>query len=289
MKRRALLATTTLTVLLATATASPPANAQARYDDTPLPYHFSIRLGGFLVETFDTTVRFDSTQVPIGTVIDLEDSLDVDANAQVFRIDGDYRFNKRHRIEFEWFSVRRSGETGVKEQITIGDPETGEEIVIEPGAKVLTNWDFDVVNVVYNWSFLNTWRYELYVGGGLNVRNLKIDLTGDFDPGDGNSTEEQFDAKGLLPLPVGCIGGRWNFSKRWLARWRWQLFAIQIGDYKGTVQDSLFVIENDSSKHVGVGFGLNNFAMHVDAEAEKLRGELDDNYLGFLAYLKVYF
>jgi hypothetical protein len=40
----------------------------------------------------------------------------------------------------------------VTEEIRIGDPITGEEIVIHPGARALTDWNFLVVNMVYNWS-----------------------------------------------------------------------------------------------------------------------------------------
>jgi hypothetical protein len=287
MKTRSLVVTASILALLVAAQS--PASAQERYDDAPVPHRFSIRLGGFLVETFDTTIRFDSKEVPIGTVIDLEDTLQVDSNARVFRLDGDYRFNKRHRLEFGWFSVGRTGDAVVTEQIRIGDPETGEEIIIEPGARVQSEWNFDVINLLYNWSFLNTWRYELTIGAGLNMRDLAIDLVGDFDPGDGNTQEEQVDGSGLLPLPVFSFGGRWNFSKTWLAAWRIQLFAIQFGDYAGTVNDTLLVFENDSSKHVGFGVGLNKYSMIVEADAEKLRGEFTDDYLGVLVYIKGYF
>ena len=158
MKTSVLAATVSLVVALGGPI--PQSWAQERYDDKPLANRFAIRIGGFLVQRFDTTVRLDSKQVPIGTVVDLEDSLQVDSDAQVARIDGYYRFNKKHRINFGWFSVNREGDAVVTQEIRWGDPETGEEIIIEPGARVLSQYDFDVVNVSYSWSFLNTWRYD---------------------------------------------------------------------------------------------------------------------------------
>jgi len=280
------LTTALLTILIAGTSSS---WGQARYDDSPLPHRFTFNLGGFLVQDFDTTIRFDSTQVPIGTVINLEDVLAVDSEAQVARIDGAYHFNKRHGVSFGWFSVNRTGDATVTQEIRIGDPDGGEEIVIHPGARVQSKWNFDVINLLYNYSFLNTWRYELHLGVGLNMRNLDIGLSGDFDPGDGVVREEEVDANGLLPLPVISFGGRWQFSKKWLTRWRWQWFAIEFGDYRGLVQDFVLVFDYDTFKHVGFGIGLNSYDMNVEATGSDLRGEFTENYTGLLGYLKFYF
>jgi hypothetical protein len=83
--------------------------ADERYDDHPPPERFKLRIGTFLIDCFDTTARLDSTQYPIGTLIDLEEDFNVDASESVLRIDGFYRFNKRHRIDWTWYCSRRSG------------------------------------------------------------------------------------------------------------------------------------------------------------------------------------
>ena len=262
---------------------------QARYDDKPLTHRFTFNVGGFLVQNFDTTIRFDSTQVPIGTVINLEDSLDVDAKAQVARLDGAYHFNKRHGVSFGWFAIDRDGNATVTQEIRIGDPDTGEEIVLKVGAQIRSEWNFDVINLLYNYSFLNTWRYELYVGVGLNIRNLQIGLSGDFDPDDGQTREEEVGGSGLIPLPVVSFGGRWQFSKKWSTQWRFQWFALEFGDYRGVVQDNLVVFDYDTFKHVGFGIGLNIYDMNIEANGSDLRGELTENYAGVLGYVKFYF
>ena len=67
--------------------------ADDRYDEYPPAERFKIHIGGFLIDSFDTTARFDSAQFPIGTLIDIEDDFDVDSSETVLRIDGFYRFN----------------------------------------------------------------------------------------------------------------------------------------------------------------------------------------------------
>ena len=83
--------------------------ADDRYDDAQPAERFKLRIGGFLIDRFDTTARFDSTQYPIGTLIDLEQDFNLDASETVMRIDGFYRFNNRHRIDWTWYHSRRSG------------------------------------------------------------------------------------------------------------------------------------------------------------------------------------
>ncbi len=74
--------------------------ADDRYDDYQPSERFKLRVGGFLIDRFDTTARFDSTQFPIGTLIDLEENFNVDTSETVLRIDGFYRFNNRHRVDW---------------------------------------------------------------------------------------------------------------------------------------------------------------------------------------------
>jgi hypothetical protein len=86
-----------------------PALASDNYDDSPPAERMKVRLGVFVIDRFDTTARFDSRTVPIGTVIDLEDSFNVDSSETVGRIDGFYRFNQRHRFDWTYYSSRRDG------------------------------------------------------------------------------------------------------------------------------------------------------------------------------------
>lgn len=94
-----------------------------RYDEFPMTERFKIRIGGFLIDSFDTTVRFDSRQFPVGSLIDLEDNFDVDSSENVLRIDGFYRFNKRHRMDWTYYRSRRQGAAITTQDFIIGDPD----------------------------------------------------------------------------------------------------------------------------------------------------------------------
>jgi hypothetical protein len=260
-----------------------------RYDDKPVVERFKIRIGGFLIDRFDTTARFDSIQYPIGTLIDMEEDFNVDASETVLRIDGFYRFNKKHRIDWTYYGSRRSGTAIASREFIIGnpgDPDGG--FIIPKDSRVQTVWDFDLLKIGYAWSFLNKRRYEMFIGTGLNIRRLNIEI--DYQAAISTfGLDDRLDTGGTIPLPTFAIGGRWNFSEKWQSIFRYELFLLELGDFKGNQQDFQLLFEHSTFKHVGFGFGINMVDINVRAQDDKMRGEFDSRILGLLGYTKLYF
>jgi hypothetical protein len=262
--------------------------ADDRYDDYEAAERFKIRIGGFLIDRFDTTARFDSTQYPIGTLIDLEEDFNVDPSETVLRIDGFYRFNNRHRLDWTYYRSRRSGSAVAEEEYVIGDPDDPEGgFIIPKDARVTTQWNYDLLKIGYAYSFLNKRRYEMFIGAGLNIRNLDVEI--DYEVtittfGDSDS----LDGEGLIPLPTAAIGGRWNFTDKWQGIFKYELFMLEMGDYKGNQQDFQLLFEHSTFRHVGFGLGINTVDINIRAQDEKIRGEFDSRILGLLGYIKFY-
>jgi hypothetical protein len=269
--------------------------AQERYDDATVKElgRFDIDIGFIVLDDYDTTFRIDSTSVPVGAVIDLGDQLDVDTTSTSGRIDGYYRFTKKHRIYWTYYSSKRDGNATLTSDLTLTDPETGEECTISAGATVDSQWKFQLLKVGYNWSFLNTRKYELFLGGGLNIRDLDFSLEAEgatsgscnLDSG-GNERVAQ---NGTIPLPVFNFGGRWNFTPKWQTRWQFQAFALEFGDYKGSTREVEVLFENRTFKNVGFGGGITTYDVQLEADSSDIRGEITSNYIGLLGYVKVYF
>ncbi len=260
-----------------------------RYDDKPVAERFKIRIGGFLIDSFDTTARFDSAKLPVGSLIDLEDNFDVDSSETVLRIDGFYRFNKQHRIDWTYYRSRRNGSATATDDFVIGDPDDPQGGFIIPiGSDVQTVWNFDLLKVGYAWSFLNKHRYEMFIGTGLNIRRLEIKIdyqgtVGTFDERDG------FDTEPTIPLPTAVIGGRWNLSEKWQSIFRYEFFLLEVGDYKGSQQDFQLLFEHSTFKHIGFGVGINTIYINMRTNDDTIRGEFDSRILGLLGYTKIYF
>ena len=276
---------TSLTLSLAAGTC---VLADDRYDDQQPAERFKLRIGGFLIDRFDTTARFDSTQYPIGTLIDLEEDFNVDPSETVLRIDGFYRFNNRHRMDWTYYRSRRSGTAVAEKEYVIGDPEDPDGgFIIPKDARVTTVWNYDLLKIGYAYSFLNKRRYEMFIGAGLNIRNLDVEI--DYEVtittfGD----SDNLNGEGLIPLPTAVIGGRWNFTDKWQGIFKYELFMLEMGDYKGSQQDFQLLFEHSTFKHVGFGLGVNTVDINIRAQDEKIRGEFDSRILGLLGYIKFY-
>lgn len=259
-----------------------------RWDTIPPGERFKLRVGGFLVDRTDTTARFDSNRFPLGTLIDLEDDLNVDQTERVARLDGFYRFTNKHRIEWSYYTSRRSGEAVAEREFQIGDPDNllgG--FVIPKGARVDTQWNFDLFKVGYDYSFLNKARYEMFVGAGLNFRNLDFDIS--YQANIGSATVgDSIHTKEMLPLPTATIGGRWNLTRKLQATFSYDLFFMEFDDYKGQYQELLLSLEHSTFKHVGFGGAIDLGSLNVRSDSDDYRGEFDYRMGGMFVYVKFY-
>jgi hypothetical protein len=268
---------------------APPLSANDRYDDGAPGKGFNINLGAFVMTRVDTSVRFDSNIVPIGTTIGVEDTLDVDSSDTTGRIDGWYRFNERHRIDWTYYRSKRGGDAIATRDITIGDPEDPDGIdLISAGAQIESTWKYDMFKIGYVWSFLNKERYEWFIGTGLSIRNMDLDIAYRAG-GSGSLQTDARRVKQTIPLPHLTIGGRWGITPKLDALWKYELFYVELGDYQGAQQDLMAVIEHQTFKNVGFGGGFNIVSLDLTANGSDFRGELDSSTAGVLVYLKAFF
>ena len=260
-----------------------PARAQERYDDHDLKDRFYITLGGFSQTEIRTTLRLDATTsqggIALGTVISLENQFDLDNQVSTGRLDAWYRFNERHRLGLTYWQTDRSGVRtyNQRESISIGD------ITIEPGDNITTQDDGQLVALKWSYSFVNTSKYEAWLGVGLNFQ--KIDTTIGVNVGGGTEMFQE-SAGGTVPIPTLNFGGIWNFNKRWRMLLTQELFGIKVGDFTGKLNNTRVLAEFSITGHFGLGAGFERFSFEVDAKGDDFRGQFDTSYTGLSLYLK---
>jgi len=163
------------------------------------------------------------------------------------------------------------------ESITIGD------ITIDPGDTVTTKGDTALVVVDWSYSFVNTSKYEAWLGLGLNFQ--RVDTTIAVTVGGGVNTLQQ-EAKGTIPIPTLNFGGRWDFSKRWRMIVSQELFGIKVGDFEGKLNNTRILAEFNIARNFGIGGGFERYRFEVSAESDEFLGQLDTSYTGLSLYLK---
>lgn len=262
------------------------AMAEEKAATAELPWEkFGVNLGLFASAT-SSSFRIGSG---LGVSVDVEEALDLDSSFTAFRADALWRFtqNRRHRLDFTWFSVHREGNKQIGQDITIEDSD-GNPVVIEAGTEVEGHFDLDIYELAYSYSFFQDERVDLAASLGLYVMPMDFGLSaaGLVD----RSGSQDFTA----PLPV--VGLRMDFAltPQWFIRSGAQVFYAEYESFKGGVLNLHTAVEYNPWTHVGFGLGFDTLNIHLEADDEDvpsidLRGEVDFNYTGVQLYARVFF
>jgi len=262
----------------------PHVAAQARYDDHEMRDRIFVSLGGLSTQNMQSQLRIDPKGVGIGTIVDLEDDFDLPKSVSVLRLDGYFRLSKAHRIEWTYFALERDGSaTLVDRDVQIGD------VVFPIQYRVASDWKFSVIKASYSYSFINTAKYEFYLGGGLNIRNISFGFTG-VGSVLGTTETRVFDDNGKLPLPTLTVGMQYNVSDKLSIRFRTESFFIEINNTSGRWQDTYALVDYRIGDRVGIGGGVNVF--NIDLEGglgDNYRAQTESSYTAFLLYVSARF
>lgn len=226
----------------------------------------------------------------IGLSINAEELLGLDSTNSVFRIDALWRFseNRRHRMDFSWFSFKRDGEKQILQDVTIED-ENGNPITIDAGTQVNSFFDLDIYELTYNYSFFQDDRIDLAAGLGLYIMPIDFGLqvTGLVD--------EEGSANFTAPLPLLGLRMDIALTPKWFIRTGGQVFYVEFDNFTGSLLKFRAAVEYNPWEHVGVGLGFDS--MHVKLEVNEdtdwpgidLNGDVDFNYNGLQLYLRIFY
>ena len=263
-----------------------PASWSAETDANQEPWEkFGIQAGYFL-SAVDSGFRLGTS---IGVDIDVEDLLDLDASSSVFRVGALWRFteNRRHRLDFSWFSLNRDGSRQVLEDFTIEDKD-GNLIEINAGSTVDAFFDLDIYQLAYSYSFIQDDRLDLAVQIGAYVMPIDVGLSV------AGAIDEQGSERFTAPLPVLGLRMDIALTPRWFIRTGAQAFYLEYDNFKGSILEFRAAVEYNPWQHVGIGLGFDTLGINIEAEGEDypgidLNGKVNFNYAGLLLYLRFFY
>jgi len=233
---------------------------------------FSISLGVFLTDR-DTEGRLDADPANTGTDIDFEKDLGLESSDAVFRVDGYYRFNERHRADFSVFDLSRDNTRTIQRELQWGDDVFAIDTVVN------ADFDLTIYKAAYTYSFLRRDSGYLGVTLGLYVADVKASLA---EQNLGQSEVGDITA----PLPVIGLRGEYQLSGKWKFRASGEFFAIEFEDVDGSLIDLYAGIDYQLLENMSLGFGLNSVQIDVDASKSSFNGTLDWQYDGGLVFFK---
>jgi len=233
---------------------------------------FSLSLGVFITDR-NTDTQINVAGQPGGTPVDLEADLGLDRSDSVFRIDGYYKFNAKHRIDFSLFDLSRIGSRTIAKEIDWNGT------IYPIDTTIASDVDLNIYKLAYTWTFMQRDKGYLGVTGGLYIADMGARLTAPIiaDRDGGGIT---------APLPVIGLRGEHHFSEKLTFRASGELFAFSYGHFDGTMFDLFAGIDYQIFDKASLGLGLNTVTFALGIDATDLNGEFDWRYDGAMIFLK---
>lgn len=234
-------------------------------------HRFSLSLGVFITDR-DTEAELDGA-VNDGTPTNFEKDLGLDSSDTVFRVDGYFKFNERHRVDFSWFDLSRTASRQIERDIQWGDT------LYTIDTQVDSDIDLVIYKAAYTYSVIN--REDGYLGAtaGLYVVDTKASLT---EATLGSAEVGELTA----PLPVIGLRGEYALSDRWSFRASGEFFFIEYDNVDGSLVDIYAGLDYSVLDNLSIGLGFNRVTLDVKASKGSFAGGLDWQYSGGLVFFK---
>ncbi|MGI9435323.1 MAG: hypothetical protein ACR2Q4_10925 [Geminicoccaceae bacterium] len=218
-------------------------------------------VGGYLA-TFGSDLRIDGNDGNLGTVIDLENTLNLDSDRYTFWLDGYWRFFDRHRLELSYYDVSREGTRTLNEQVVIRDE------VFDIGVSVASSIDLKVGKIAYAYSILQNDQWDGSLSLGVSAFDFQTSIQARID---GVGSTQRSTSELFAPLPT--VGARlwYAFADDWTARLEGNFFALEFDEYNGSLIDAEAAIDYDVTDWFGLTLGYN----YVNIDVDRTGGDFD--------------
>lgn len=236
---------------------------------------FSLSLGVFLTDR-DTSTTLDGSPNDPGTDVDLEKDLGLSRSDSVFRVDGYYKFNEKHRIDFSWFDLSRTSSKQIERDIEWN----GTLYPID--TSVDSDFDLDIYKIAYTWSFHRQDRNFLGATVGLYVADTGTSLSA------ANIGALEV-ASVTAPLPVVGLRGQHYFTDKWSFRASAEFFLFEYNDWDGDLMDLYAGVDYQFSDNIAFGAGFNSVTFDLGVDKENFTGNLDWGYSGGMVFIRASF
>ena len=243
---------------------------------------FVFNLGGFLVNT-DTKARLNGSSAS-NPEVDFDRTFGKASDETRIRADALWRITPTHHLRFLYFDNTIDRSRVISENIKWGDLE------FQAGANVLSQTEFKIVELAYEYAFMRRPGFELAGSVGVHYMDLSLGLSGSAtltNPDGTVSTSAVRSKSSSVPVPLPVIGVRaaWAVSPQWLVDVQGQVFKAKFDEYDGRVTDLRASATWMYSPHFGVGLGYNTFITKVDVDKASYNGRVHVGYSGLQLFL----
>lgn len=249
--------------------------------DIPFEDKFRLRVGYFKLSSIDSSIRADSSSGSLGAELDFENDLAVDTSTGVLRLDADYRFNKRHSININYYSIERNGSVTLDREISFRD-ET-----FNVDRRVISDVKNRVIELDYDYTLFSDNRMEFNVGTGLRSDGFDVKLQSLVNPADSSDENDSERTKSRLYLPVLVLSNRFNFTPKLSMTSKIKQFLVEVDDEKASLADFELFFDYQLTQQYDLGFSIGKVDMDLETLDDDLQNRYDSTTLSFFSYMTV--
>jgi hypothetical protein len=234
--------------------------------------------------TINSTARLDVTATSRpGSVITLEDDLDLDERKSTPYLQLGMRLGERWRLEFEYYDLSRSATKTLARTIDWGDT------TFPVGVTVDTTFDTTIYRFTGGYSFVRDAASEVGVGFGLHITDFQTALAGTGNGPSGTNTFHNEKRDALVPLPTAGLYGTYKFTDQLSVRGRVDLLSFKYDEYDGRLVNWMAALDWRFAKNWGAGIGYRYVDYKLEAESSDFRGEINYKFKGPTLFLNAAF
>jgi hypothetical protein len=246
---------------------------------------FKFSIGGFAITRYDSAISMTDPDLGAGISISPQDTLGLDFENTVLRIEGYYRFRPKHALTYAWYNINSTGNKIIDKEFEWVDPG-GNPVTIEAGAQVTSSLDYDIFKIGYLWSFHHTDKVELGVGAGLHITRVSLGIDASITTPPNQSLQN---VNTTVPLPVLSLVLKYNVTPKFYWFLKSESFALKFDNWVGSFRDTTFGMEYRAWKHVALGAGLSSNSLEIAENDPEFQLRFNNSISGGLIYLATYF
>ncbi len=250
------------------------ADEEPEWRSWPLGDPMGLEVGGFFAN-LETTVRVDATNGMLGSQISFERDLGLDDSKTRPMMNAYWRFFERHRLDFSYFNLDRSGDSISSVDIRFGDQ------VFQANLPLQVFFDVEIFNLGYSYSILFDEKKDWSVGLALSFQDIGVGMEGTVA---GQPLEVSESDSVLAPLPTFTTRFAYALTPKWILDASAGYFTLGIdfgdGELDGEIISTNVGVRWKPVDYLSFSLAYQYFDVDVDIDGSRLNWAIDYQYDG---------
>ena len=234
---------------------------------------------GAMISDLSSSVEV-TTGSGVGGVVDLERALGMEESLTQVRAGMSWEISPGHRLWLDYVNLSRTARRTLSAEIEF------DGVTYPVGTSVATDFDLELINLVYGYSVIRDERVDLALTFGIHALETKIELQGESV----GTESESF----ILPIPLPGMRMNILLAKDFYFKQTLEFLWLRFDNFEGLMADVQVGFEWAAFKHLAFGIAYSHLQIALEMEdanfpSVEFEGRFEFDVSGLLLYTTLYF